>query len=391
MRVLILGPRGPGGSLPPYLDALADGLAAHAVPVDRLGTTGVPYDAEHGRFHTAQSIEDTARELLADVALADYDLISWHTGNLETEQLVASLLPREVPPVVAHGHTLAPTLFRHHVPDPARHHAVQQSLRRCDGYIDFGDYARQQLATQRPPTAPAGIAWLPTTIPPGTAAHASPALAEALTPPDGRPLLTLYGYAAPWKDAALLTETARRMRVPARVLLAGPLWDQPDQAGCDLHDAVHTPRRCGAGELLVLPGYLSAPERRALVEGSRVGVFPYHRHPSFQGSGAIADYLAHGRPIVATDVANMAELAGPAGFLVPPSAPDALARALDTLAGRPDQVDRLTAHAHARAPAFTATAHASACLTVYETASRGVDPGTRSVPQPARCWERSME
>jgi len=113
-----------------------------------------------------------------------------------------------------------------------------------------------------------------------------------------------------------------------------------------------------------VPGYLDPADRAALVRASAAGVFPYRPHPSFQGSGAIADYLAHGIPVVATDVANMAELVADAGHIVATGDPAALATALDRIvSGGPARFAR---NAGARARQFTAAAHAARCLTVYQ-------------------------
>jgi glycosyltransferase involved in cell wall biosynthesis len=95
-------------------------------------------------------------------------------------------------------------------------------------------------------------------------------------------------------------------------------------------------------------------------------VFPYRPHPSFQGSGAIADYLAHAVPIVATDVANMAELAGDAGHIVPIGNPKVVAIALDDIADGGAVAANLARNAAARAHRFTAAAHAARCLAVYQ-------------------------
>lgn len=374
MRILILGPDHAGGSLPPYLDALAAGLAQHGVTVDRAGSTQIPYDQAQQRFWPQERVLAQARALAEEIDLDGYDVVSLHFGNLEVDQLVPALWARRPrPPVVYHLHTLAPTLFRDHIPDPHWDHVVRQGIRNADGYVYFGQYARHRLAGTAAHDAPAGVAWLPTTIPDDTAPAAHPRLAAALDTPADLPAISLYGYAAPWKDAALLHAALERMRVPARIVLAGQLWDDPAQAGIDLTHAV-SPVRVGVGELVVAPGYVGPADRAALVRASVAGVFPYRPHPSFQGSGAIADYLAHAVPVVATDVANMAELAGDAGHIVPSGDPEALAAALDRVAAGSNVATPLVCGAVARADRFTAAVHAARCLAVYQ---RVLDSGRR--------------
>jgi glycosyltransferase involved in cell wall biosynthesis len=366
MRVLILGPHHAGGSLPPYLDVLAAGLRHHGVTVDRHGSTQIPYDIERHRFWPLERVLTAAGALVDDIDVGAYDVVSLHFGNLEYDQLVPALWAgRRRPPVVYHVHTLAPTLFRDHVPDPHWNRMVWQGIRSIGGYVYFGQYARHRLAGTVADDGPARVAWLPTTISPGTEPAAREELAAALNVPPDLPVLSLYGYAAPWKDAALLHAALERIRVPARVVLAGDFWDDPDQAGADLRAFAGTPTRVGVGELVVVPGYLGPADRAALVGASTAGVFPYQPHPSFQGSGAIADYLAHAVPVIATDVANMAELAGDAGHIVPADDPEALAAALDGILGGGFAAN-LARNAAARAQRFTAEAHAARCLAVYQ-------------------------
>lgn len=117
-----------------------------------------------------------------------------------------------------------------------------------------------------------------------------------------------------------------------------------------------------------MPGYLDPGQRRALTAATDVAVFPYRNSPAFQGSGAITDYLAPGVPVVATDVANMADLIGDgddaAGDVVPPGDPADLARALDRYSDQDHQTKRrlgLVVERMGSAPAATPEI-ASSCI-----------------------------
>ena len=369
MRVLILGPVHAGGSLPPYLDALAAGLEHHGVTAGRAGSARIPYDQARQEFWPADRVASAARALARETDPGAWDLVALNAGNLEYDQLVPAIWAQDgqaVPPLVHHVHTLAPTLLRDHVPDPRWDRAVRDAIRDAGGHVWFGQYARRQMAG-RAAGVPGGVAWLPTTIPAGTIPSARPALARALD--TARPVISLYGYAAPWKDAGLLLAALGSMRAPARIVLAGDFWDDPGQAGLDLSAFTRGPARAGRGELAVVPGYLGPADRAALVRASAAGVFPYRPHASFQGSGAIADYLARAVPVIATGVANMAELTGDAGITVPPGDPQALAAALDAITSGSETAASLARHAAARAGRFTAEAHAARCLTVYQQAA----------------------
>jgi glycosyltransferase involved in cell wall biosynthesis len=155
-------------------------------------------------------------------------------------------------------------------------------------------------------------------------------------------------------------------------VLAGPFWDDPAQAGADLtrESTAFVPH--GPVEVTVVAEYLSHGARRALAAASHFAVFPYRPQPAFQGSGAIADYLAHGVPVLATDVANMAEITGDAGLITPPGDPAAFAGSLDRFAADHAFRARMRTAASQRAHLFTAGHHARACLRLYEqvTATR---------------------
>jgi glycosyltransferase involved in cell wall biosynthesis len=371
MRILLVGPDHDKGSITPYLDVLADGLRRLGVAVERLGTSGLPYDHAGGRWWPASRIVECARELAGSVDLAGFDLISVHYGNLEIEQLIPVFWTQPRPPVVHHVHALDWTLFTRHRRDPGLRSAVETGLVHADGLIFFGDYGRRELTRRLPGSVslPGTVIPLPTTIPAGTRCLAPAAVRRALraVEPDAV-RLTLYGFAAPWKDAAGLLEALDATGARLHVVVAGPFWDDPGQVGCDLRPAVGRPIRRGkATRLTVFPEYLDPGARAALVAASHAGVFPYRHHSSFQGSGAVADYLAHGVPVITTDVASFAQLAGAAGSVVPVGHPSQLAAAMDAFARDDDHRASLTAAAVFRSAVFTPQAHAVACLDFYRT------------------------
>ena len=273
-----------------------------------------------------------------------------------------------------HVHALNPTLFAVHRPAPRLRAAVDATFTGAGALVYFGRYAQKTLAARLPASArrPGRVAPLPTTIAAGTTAAASPALVAALHDPRRDvTVVSLCGYAAPWKSAQDLIAALDRTRARLRVVLAGPFWDDPAQVGADLSAAVGRPLRLGhAADLLVVPDYLDGPARAALVAGSVAGLFPYRPQPTFQGSGAIADYLAHARPVIATDVANMTELADGAGVIVPVGDAAGFAAVLDRYATDPGHRAAVTAAAAACAHLFTAAGHAAACHALYQQVRR---------------------
>ncbi|KIA61115.1 glycosyltransferase family 4 protein [Nocardia vulneris] len=377
MQILLIGPTGGEGSLPPYLNVLATGLREHGAQVDRLGFPEVPYEPSQSAFWPAERIIEAAEKLLAAVDLNAYDVLSVHYGNLEIEQLLPSLWARQTyrPPAIYHVHSLDWTLFTTHVPDPQLRVLVDCAIDAMDGFVFFGEYARTQLTRQHRIRVPSVVSWLPTTIPPHPGTDATAALRSALARGDHRPVATLYGYAAPWKDLAALLRACTLTRCPSMMVVAGPFWEDPEQAGTDLSREVQTGRKYGATEVLVVPAYLGPGDREALLQRSSFGVFPYRAHPTFQGSGAIADYLSHGIPVLATDIANMTELIGDAGYIIRPGDDIAFARALDRLTSDTEHRSELARNARRRSHLFSASHHAAQCLQLY---NRVIGTRTRS-------------
>lgn len=359
MKILLIGPHENKGSLPPYLDVLAEGLRAHGAEVDRLGAPGVPYDTENNRFRSAESIIDEARTLLEQVDLTRYDVLSVHFGNLEVEQLLPTLWagqPR--PPAVYHVHSLAWTLFEKHVPSPGLRAKVSEGIRAMDGFLCFGTYGMETIAGLGRPGTPARVSFLPTTITDGTP------VPPRTAPAPGAPLrASLYGFPAPWKNVPGLLEAFRLMRHPMVFTLAGgPGWLDPAQTGANLRPGS---TRYGPVELIVRDQYMGVADRVALVAEADLAVFPYQPIETFQGTGALADYARHEVPVLATDVANMAELVGPAGQIVPPGDPAALAAGMDRFISDPTHRAALNKAAATRAERFSPLNHAATCLAFY--------------------------
>jgi glycosyltransferase involved in cell wall biosynthesis len=375
MRVLLIGPLH-GRAMAPYLDLLA-GELREAGAVHRLGSRGLPYDEVGQGFWRPQRIVEAADALLEAADLSSYDLLSMHFGKLEIEQLLPARWggPRR-PPAVYHVHSLDWSLFSRHVPEPQLHAAVTRGVHDMDGFIYFGSYAKSKLGPRVRSDVPCRVSLWPVTLLDSPDPGSSAALRRALDYVDRKPSLgTLHGFASPWKDMRLLLSAFQLMTKPLAFVLAGAYWDQPSQAGVDLRSAVGTPMSVGPVEVVVVPDYMESADRAALVAASDLAIFPYRADPSFQGSGPVADYLARGVPVVATDVASMREIIGNAGLIVPQDDPVELARALDQVVGDEAQRTSLATAARLRGPLFTLSRHARACLELYESVAQagGVD------------------
>jgi glycosyltransferase involved in cell wall biosynthesis len=163
----------------------------------------------------------------------------------------------------------------------------------------------------------------------------------ALALPPAVPVIGAVGNLYPIKGHRTLIQALSSLSVPVHVVIAGRGEEEAalrrDAAALGLADRVHL-----LGFRDDVPDLLAA--------------FDIYALPSFSEGQSLAliEAMAAGRPIVATAVGGNPELLGagePAGLLVPPGDPAALAEALARLLARPAEAERLGAAARARARA----------------------------------------
>ncbi|HWH34702.1 MAG TPA: glycosyltransferase family 1 protein [Acidimicrobiales bacterium] len=96
----------------------------------------------------------------------------------------------------------------------------------------------------------------------------------------------------------------------------------------------------------------------------------------YEGFGLpVLEAMSRGCPVVASDIASLAEVAGGAALLVPVGDVDALAAALERLAGDPGERHRRSAAGRDRSAAFSWAASARAHAGVYRVALDGAPMG----------------
>lgn len=366
----MVGPTHMEGSLPPYIDTLARELCALGASVDRLGMDSIPVDEDTRVFWSEEEVEVAAKRLLNEVTLTNYDLISIYFGNDEIEQLIPVLwkdLPR--PPAVYHVHNTDHSLFSESIPNADLYDAVIQSLHELDGFVHFSNFSKKISAPMLGMGKPSIVSFYTTGIPPDTK---EVALEDALGfkiawSNKDFPLLSMFGFASPWKDLPVLLNALERIDSPTRFILGGPGWRDPRRARVDLSEAMaSSTRRIGKTEITLLPTFLNHEQRLALMRSSAAGVFPYISHNAFQGSGVVTEYLAEGIPVVATNVGSFQELVGGGGLVVPPNDAESLALAIKQLLS-PSQFATCKQVAKVRAPLFSPQKHAEDCMEFYES------------------------
>jgi glycogen(starch) synthase len=172
----------------------------------------------------------------------------------------------------------------------------------------------------------------------------------------GRPRIGYVGRLARQKRADLLVRAFGRMTVPAELVVVG---DGPDR---DLvrRLAAESP----AAGRITLAGFVDHAAVAAVLASLDVLVLP----SAYEEMGSVlTEGMASGLPVVASDVGGIPEVVRheETGLLVPPGDVEALAAALDRLAGEPRLRARLATGARGRATEYAWPALAGRVAAVY--------------------------
>jgi glycogen(starch) synthase len=159
-----------------------------------------------------------------------------------------------------------------------------------------------------------------------------------------RPRVGYVGRLAPQKRPDLLVEAFGRMRSDARLVLVG---DGPMRAAVEA--AV---RRSPARDRITMSGFVPHAEVPRVLASLDVLALP----SAYEEMGSVlVEAMASGLPVVASRVGGIPEVVRDqeTGLLVPPGDVDALADALDGLAGDPRRRERMCRAARQRAVEYS--------------------------------------
>jgi alpha-1,3-rhamnosyl/mannosyltransferase len=174
----------------------------------------------------------------------------------------------------------------------------------------------------------------------------------------GRPYVLMVGGGSPRKNVARGLEAIRAARAAGQHDLVVVLTGAVRTGAPELADALAT------DGVLVDLGYRSRDDLAALMAGARLLLFP----SLYEGFGLpVVEAMASGCPVVGSDAGAVVEVAGGHAVLVDGSDVEALAGAIDEVAGWDDAARASWASAaRARAEQFSWAATADAHLAVYE-------------------------
>ena len=245
-----------------------------------------------------------------------------------------------------------------HEAGPLRRALARSALRRADvlAVQNAGD-----LATARREVPGARSVLVPHPSEPAVCVPRGEAR-RLLDLPATAPVFLFSGLLRPYKGYDVLLEAFARVRreLPdALLVLAGEPWGEAKALGS---------RPAPPGVRLLLR-FLPAEERGLLFDACDAVVCPY-RHAT--GSGIAADALAHGRPVIGSDVPGLAIVVedGVSGLLVPAGDAAALAGALVRFV-RDGLGPLLSAGARALAERFSPEEHARTILALGGIRPRG--------------------
>lgn len=171
--------------------------------------------------------------------------------------------------------------------------------------------------------------------------------------PEGGPYLLYAGDLRPKKNVGRLVEAWRSLR-------ARGLEHRLVLAGADFGEAARLRAPADGDAGLELPGFVSDAELDALLRGAAALV-----HPSlYEGFGLIVvEAMARGCPVAAADATALPGTVGDAGVLFDPLDPADIARGIEAVLARRDELAE-AGRAHVAGLSWAATAAATAA--VYE-------------------------
>ena len=272
-----------------------------------------------------------------DVAVIQYDYDVY--GGVDGNDVVDIIGGLRVPSiVVAHTVLKAPT--------PHQHSILAWIAATADQVVVMSEVAKKRLC------ADYGVDRRKvTTIPHGAAVPSEPPLKRP-----SRPTILTWGLLGPGKGIERVIEAMCSLKhLPGRprYLVVGPT--HPNVLADDgeaYRDALteHARRSGVADSVLLDPRFFNGPMLTALIQSAAVVVLPYDSTDQVT-SGALADAIACGRPVVATAFPHAVELlCNGAGVLVDHDDPAALVTALRTVLRQPRLAGSMAAEARRLAP-----------------------------------------
>jgi glycosyltransferase involved in cell wall biosynthesis len=236
------------------------------------------------------------------------------------------------------------------------------ATRRCDHIICVSEYTASELRRR-----------FGTSLPPISVVHSGvdPAFSVALSLPELERVVAPFGLTRgeyflhpgaidPRKNTGVVLDAFRRYRARGGRLALAVIGLSGPSAALGQY-------RVGSDPSVRLLPFVSNDVVVALVQAARAVVFV----PTEEGFGyPLVEALAAGTPALVSDIAVLREISLGAANMVPPGAPEPLARAMSAYEANAPELDELRRLGRTRAEHFSISNMASQTIDVYEAVAR---------------------
>lgn len=298
------------------------------------------------------------------------------TRDLGVAACVLRFGGRHRPPLVFESHGLAAVVGASlgSLLSTARSAAVRKQRRlwsrerlvwtRAEGYVTITALLAAELASHF------GSRPAPAVIPDGVRL-APDRVFSAAPPPLSAPTIAYAGHLYPWKGVDTLLQALARLP-EARGLIVGGHPEEPD-----LDRLKKLAEALNLGARVTFMGLVAPQAVHPLLTRADMLVLPNSAtaiSSRYSSPLKLFEYLAAGRPIVASDLPAFREILTDRqnALLVPPDDPEALAAAIRQLQADPGLANRLARSAFDDAPAYSWSARAARLESLFDALTRQV-------------------
>lgn len=328
------------------------------------------YNKEMRSFKTANEVLQIVEGITKRIDFGHYDIVAFHYGKNDIEMLIPTMINKGIYPntkFVYYVHFLSRNLFKEFIPNEEIQNRIEKAVFNFfDGYVFFGQYAKDFMEQQCKKTLSGVVSFLPETH----SSESGPSEDQLIynIVPDYDVVkdkcVILPGFAANYKDHELLLDSFGHVKNKLLFVFAGPGWRK----------RIPNDLEIGNVSVRVVDKYLSPLEYKVVTEASVFGVFPY-RQPKiegefFQGSGTAPNFIFAGKASIALNEGAMPEYVGNSGIVVEKDNPADLAAAIDTLLSDKTKREALEQEAIKRRDLFSIKNHSQACLRYFESLTK---------------------
>ncbi len=354
-KILLVSPK--TGGIDVYINVLKKALTELEVNFETFSSEVIAYNVEEKKWKDAEVFESELKEEIRKIDWMSYDLIAYHYGKNDVEQLIPVLLEDQgikVKKDIYFVHFLSWNLFSQFVSDPIRYKKVNKRTSEFKHLVFYGNAPKDFWLNNIGKPEDYILSYYPE-------AHSHIKVNETdliafnekfKIKDSDLPTIIWPGFPSNYKDHDLLLNSLKYIEQPIRVIFAGQGWSK----------RIGEPEEINGSKVEVVDSYLSALEFKLAVEHSLFGVLLY-KNPEikdefFQGSGTLPNFIALGKPTVVLNEGLLGEYVDKAGIVIEEHDPKILAKAIDKLTDTSTN-KKLAENANMRRYLFSPNLHAS--------------------------------